>query len=315
MRDRRVRTGRRRTRGRFSRRRGHCGGGRWPASRCGLEFAAKHRIANVYRDLQPVLDANEIDTLVIASPSAVHAEQSIAGLQAGKHVLCEIPVGLSLEEANSVVDAARQASRVAMVCHTQRFWPAFVALSELIQSRALAVRQVSARLLIRRPDGIGDVNARSWVDSLLWHHGSHAVDAVLALMGDRSPDLVAGGFGRPSPINGKDLDIAVVLRNPSGSIGAISLSYRSRIFANDYLVITDEDSFLIDRGTLVQGDGASVVALDATENRRRAVASQTEEFISSIVEGREPVTSIQRILPTMRVLDRLDRQRALVATP
>ena len=70
--------------------------------------------ANFYDDFEAFLDA-EIDAVVVASPIPHHAAQSIAALQAGKHVLSEVTACHTLADARALVDAARQAKTVYMM--------------------------------------------------------------------------------------------------------------------------------------------------------------------------------------------------------
>ncbi|MGI9599080.1 MAG: Gfo/Idh/MocA family protein, partial [Acidimicrobiales bacterium] len=64
---------------------------------------------------------DRIDAVLLATPTPLHAEQTIAALDAGKHVLVEIPMADSLEDSRRVVAAAAATDRVAMVGHTRRF--------------------------------------------------------------------------------------------------------------------------------------------------------------------------------------------------
>ena len=268
-------------------------------------FAQRYAIPRAETSLDAVLAAADVDAVVIASPSAVHAEQAIAALRHGKHVLCEIPVGLSLADAEAVHDASRETGLVAMVCHTQRFWPPMVALRDDIERRGIAVRHVVARTTMRRHDNIGWTGyRRSWVDNLLWHHGCHAVDSTLELIGGQ-PVSVFGAFGPPFPRTGLPMDIGVLLKSPSASIGTIALSYNSMIPTSDYLVIADEDTYFLDGGRLFGRDGGLLAGGDAAAMQNAAVAAQDGEFISAVGAGREPRSSVESALPAMRVLARL----------
>lgn len=72
----------------------------------GDAFAAKHGIPKVYTDLDEFLQDGEIDAVYVASPNALHAEQTLACLRAGKHVLCEKPLASTLAEYREMKDTA-----------------------------------------------------------------------------------------------------------------------------------------------------------------------------------------------------------------
>jgi 2-hydroxy-4-carboxymuconate semialdehyde hemiacetal dehydrogenase len=105
------------------------------------------------------------------------------------------------------------------------------------------------------------------------------------------------------------MDLGILLGSQSGAVGTVSLSYRSAIVASEYMVIADESTFVIDRGALIEAGGKPTVSADRSENRTLALVSQTREFLTAIRDGHAATTSVDRILPVMRVLDELDRQR------
>lgn len=67
---------------------------------------------HLYTSLETALADPAIDAVYVASPVALHAEQTIASLRAGKHVLCEKPTAMNFAEAQSMVEAARAAHRL-----------------------------------------------------------------------------------------------------------------------------------------------------------------------------------------------------------
>jgi predicted dehydrogenase len=86
--------------------------------------------------LEAMLDMN-LDGLVIATPSALHAEQSIQALNAGVAVFCQKPLGRTAAEAQAVVDAARAADRLLGVDLSSRHTQGMVQIAELVRSGAL----------------------------------------------------------------------------------------------------------------------------------------------------------------------------------
>ncbi len=91
-----------------------------PAAAAGL--AADFGLT-VLPDLDAVLDEASIDAVIIASPNALHPDQTIAALNAGKHVFCQKPIALTMEEANRVVKHAAEFSHVLQFGFMLRFTP------------------------------------------------------------------------------------------------------------------------------------------------------------------------------------------------
>jgi predicted dehydrogenase len=84
-------------------------------------MAAMHAPRTTYRDYDAMLQDPNVDAVIIATADAFHVPHTLAALQAGKHVLCEKPLGVSVEEAESLQTAVQQSGRVLQVGHMKRF--------------------------------------------------------------------------------------------------------------------------------------------------------------------------------------------------
>jgi predicted dehydrogenase len=120
--------------------------GRNPAR--AAQLAARHR-ARLVATYQSALDDQQIDGIVLCIPNDLHrpfAEQAFA---AGKHVLCEKPIALTLTDADAMLAAAERAGRYLMVAHVLRFWPeyqrahALVTAGELGEPLWLSLRRLT----------------------------------------------------------------------------------------------------------------------------------------------------------------------------
>jgi predicted dehydrogenase len=74
----------------------------------------------------------ELDALDICLPTALHAPLTIAALDAGKHVLCEKPMALTMEACGRMLEAGKRNKGVLMIAHVLRFWPAYRVLHEAV---------------------------------------------------------------------------------------------------------------------------------------------------------------------------------------
>ncbi|MFW6163449.1 MAG: Gfo/Idh/MocA family protein [Planctomycetota bacterium] len=74
----------------------------------------------------------DVEVVDITLPTFLHAEYAVAALEAGKHVVCEKPMAVSLRECDKMIAAADRADRRLFIAHCIRFWPEFVALKEII---------------------------------------------------------------------------------------------------------------------------------------------------------------------------------------
>lgn len=108
--------------------------GRDPSST--KEFAKRHGI-KAYASLDDVLRDEEVRAVDICTPSHTHADFSIKALDAGKHVLVEKPLALSLREADRMIEAAERTGLKLMVAHVLRFFPDYMRMKEMVDAGAV----------------------------------------------------------------------------------------------------------------------------------------------------------------------------------
>ena len=98
----------------------------------GEEFAAKHNIPHIFTSLEDMAASDKVDAIYIASPNALHAEQSILCMRHGKHVLCEKPLASNAREAREMVETARQRGVTLMEAMKSTLSPNFLAVKDNI---------------------------------------------------------------------------------------------------------------------------------------------------------------------------------------
>lgn len=106
-------------------------------SREKAEALAKEVGAEAMTDHLAVATDPRVDVISNTLPTHLHAEMTIAALNAGKHVFLEKPMGLSVEECDAMIEAARKNGRLLMMAHVLRFWPEYMALVEFVKGGAL----------------------------------------------------------------------------------------------------------------------------------------------------------------------------------
>ena len=115
--------------------------------------------ANLYTDYREMLAAeNDLDAVIIATPDWVHAEQTIACLNAGLHVYCEKEMSNSLEEARQMVRAARETGKLLQIGHQRRSNPRYLHAENMIYREEMLGRMTHARAQWHR----GKQQKREW---------------------------------------------------------------------------------------------------------------------------------------------------------
>jgi predicted dehydrogenase len=160
-------------------------------------FAKRHGIPRVTTDWEALARDPEIDAVVIATPNALHAPQAIAALRAGKHVLVEKPMAISVAECDEMIAAARGSGARLMVAHCWRFRDEVRAmrdriaggdLGEIVKTRGYGVHAGWGPSGWFTDPGLAGGGA-------LVDMGVHAIDTVRFLLGDPEPVRVCGVVG------------------------------------------------------------------------------------------------------------------------
>jgi 2-hydroxy-4-carboxymuconate semialdehyde hemiacetal dehydrogenase len=270
-------------------------------------FAAEFEIPRHGLDLAEMLDEPGVDAAILASPTPVHAAQAIAAMDAGKHVLIEIPMADSLADAEAVVAAQRRTGVTAMVCHTRRFNPSHQWVHHRIESGELTLQHlIVSTLFFRRENKNALGQPRSWTDHLLWHHACHTVDLFLHQTGEM-PARASAQQGPPHPELGIAMDMTVGLQAPSGALCTLALSFNNDgPLGTTFRYVGDTGTYIARYDDLVDGYDEPVDTSGVGESVD-GIENQDREFVAALREGREPLASVAQCLPTMQTLDRLER--------
>jgi 2-hydroxy-4-carboxymuconate semialdehyde hemiacetal dehydrogenase len=293
--------------------------GRDPAK--AAAFVQEYGYARSVPTLEEALAREEIDIVAICSPSEAHAAQAEAALRAGKHVLVEIPLAMSYAEATALADLARATGKTLMVAHTQRYYRPLMEARRRVASGELTLHSIICRYAFhRRKNEDWQGRPRTWTDNLLWHHGCHAVDFALWMLGIEEPGVVeaTGRLALPDQRMGIPMDLALALRTPQDQLVSVAMSYNTHIPVHDYLMIGREDTLhYVDRG-LVGKDGPIFDASDMRNEGNDGNLLQDREFLAAIREGRPAAVSADAVLPAYRALqdiqDQYDAMRPRGAT-
>ena len=163
--------------------------------------ADQFNVAKRYDDYDAMLADPEIDAVILATPTQMHAEQGIKAMEAGKHVLVEIPMADSLEDSEKLVAVQEATGMTAMAGHVRRFNPSHQYVHNMITEGKLTVQQMDVQTyFFRRTNMNAKGEPRSWTDHLLWHHACHTIDLFMyqtgemvtevhAVQGPKHPDL------------------------------------------------------------------------------------------------------------------------------
>jgi predicted dehydrogenase len=141
-----------------------------------------------YRSFEELIARDEVDAVAIALPHFLHCDVTIACLQAGKHVLLEKPMAMTVAECDAMIAAAERTGRTLMVGHSQHFFPVNEAVQKLIAAGEIG-RLVFATDTWYKPF-YGDPRPPWFLDARkgggMWPmNGSHMIDRMMLFTGSR----------------------------------------------------------------------------------------------------------------------------------
>ncbi|WP_408589602.1 Gfo/Idh/MocA family oxidoreductase [Novosphingobium sp.] len=269
------------------------------------KYGAKHSST----ELDDALARDDVDAVILCTPTQMHAAQAIACMKAGKHVQVEIPLADSWADAQEVLRVQQETGLVAMVGHTRRFNPSHQYVHNKITAGELNLQQMDVQTyFFRRRNINAKGEARSWTDHLLWHHAAHTVD----LFAYQAGKIVKANAveGPIHPELGIAMDMSIQLKSESGAICTLSLSFNNDgPLGTFFRYIGDTGTYIARYDDLVDGreQPIDVSQVDVSMN---GIELQDREFIAAIREGREPNSSVAQVLDCYRVLGELEVQLA-----
>ena len=272
------------------------------------EVAAKYGIGHVTTELTESLALPGLDAVILCTPTQMHAAQTVACLQAGKHVQVEIPLADSLAGAQDVVAWQQKTGLVAMCGHTRRFNPSHQYVNQKIRAGQFNIQQLDVQTYFFRRTNMNALGqARSWTDHLLWHHAAHTVD-LFAYQCD-SPIVKANALQGPiHPTLGIAMDMSIQLQAANGAICTLSLSFNNDgPLGTFFRYIGDSATYLARYDDLYTGKDEKIDVSQVAVSMN-GIELQDREFFAAIREGREPNSSVAQVLACYEVLQGLERQ-------
>jgi 2-hydroxy-4-carboxymuconate semialdehyde hemiacetal dehydrogenase len=274
------------------------------------EVADKYGIAHVATDLADSLKLKEVDAVILCTPTQMHAAQTTACLEAGKHVQVEIPLCDVLKDGEAVARLAQQSGKVAMCGHTRRFNPSHQWVHKKIAAKEFNIQQMDVQTYFFRRTNMNALGqARSWTDHLLWHHAAHTVDLFAYQAG--SPIVKANAVQSPiHPALGIAMDMSIQLKAANGAICTLSLSFNNDgPLGTFFRYIGDTGTYIARYDDLFNGKEEKIDVSKVAVSMN-GIELQDREFFAAIKEGREPNSSVAQVLPCYQVLHQLEQQLA-----
>ena len=240
----------------------------------------------LYSDLSKMLAEEKIDALSIASPTFLHASQTIEALNAGVHVFCEKPMALNSGECREMAEEAKQSGKTLQIGHCIRFWPEYVQAKEIIDS------QKYGKVLAATFQRLSLTPTWSWDNCFL--DGKRSGGAMLDLH-IHDTDYVQYVFGMPKEVFSRGII------GPSGEFDHTVTQY---FYGND-CIITAEGGWIMAPGFgfemsfKIMLEKVTLVYSSAQEPTFRIFPIDGETIIPEIPTGDGYSFEIQHFIDTL----------------
>jgi 1,5-anhydro-D-fructose reductase (1,5-anhydro-D-mannitol-forming) len=286
------------------------------------QFAERHEARAAYDDYGQMLDDPAVDVVYIASPNALHAEHTLAALQAGKHVLVEKPMALSVADGQAMVDAASSGGVTLAVGFHLRHKATALAARDAVRGGRLG-RVFLADISVGAGKGLYPYHTWRADPGLagggtLLHQGTHAID-LIAFLTDHAISEVTCQLD----VTDADEDVfTATCRLDDGTLATLS-SHQLHVGTRPDWVVFGEEGWLACRGGTSPFPGDELTFHVGRDEPSMLATSEVSAYDAEVdalvaaVEGAAPVNGSGldglRAIATSEALYRSARERRTVA--
>ncbi len=261
------------------------------------DFAAQYQVERTYTDAEALIQDPNIDAVYIATPVYLHLPQTLASAAAGKHVLVEKPMAMSVPECRQMVDACNQHNVKLSVAYYRRFYPIVARMKEAILSgeigRPMSIAAATSTFLSMSPgeEGYWRVVLNEGGGGSIMDIGSHRINLFLDLFGQINDvatfcDTLAGDY------EGEDT-ATLMFRFASGAHGSLTCLFNTKAELDDFVVVGTEGQL---RASPLNGNElfVEIGGNQSTEELAPPTnlhAPLVADFVAAIKEDRPPRVS------------------------
>ena len=280
------------------------------ANKLALRYNVNPKNIYNYQNYDSIKDNPEVDVIYIVLPNGMHAEYTIRGLQAGKHVLCEKPMASSSAECRPMIDAAKKADRKLMIAYRCHYEPYNKEAIRIARAHELGPTQM---ILADTGFAIGDPAQWRLHKALsgggsMFDIGIYALNAARYLTGEEPTEVNAMSFTDRNDPRFKEVESNVIfqLRFPSGVIANCSSSY-SYFHQSHYRVMGTEARLEMDPATWYNGNhiwierGNKIEQIDLQEADHFAL--EMDHMSDCVMQNKEPLTPGEEGLRDLTIIE------------
>jgi predicted dehydrogenase len=262
-----------------------------------------------YDQLEECLASPDIDAVYIALPNDMHFDCCLRCVAAGKHVLCEKPLALSVRDAEEMLEAARSNGVKLMTAYRLHFEPANLSAIELIRAGKIGEpRYFSSTFSFQVTDS--DNIRTKWErgGGPVFDIGTYCINAARYLFGDE-PEEVSAMLANTGDPRFREVEetASAILRFPRGRLATFTVSFGSAEAAR-YEIVGTKGSIVLDPAYEYSTGLKQTVKIGERESEKEfpkldQFAGELEAFSECILNDTEPVASAREAIGDLRVIE------------
>lgn len=288
-------------------------GDRTKAEGIGQKYGVNPKNIYNYQNYDTIRDNPEVDIIYIVLPNAMHAEYTIRGAQAGKHIMSEKPMATSVEECQAMIDACNKANRKLMIAYRAQYEPYNLAAIEIARHKK-ELGQLKAIVADHGRNLDPSDKADQWrMDKKLAGGGSlmdigiYSLQAARYITGEEPVEISAMMYSTPGDPRFKEVEenVNFVLRFPSGVLANCTSSY-GYCDVKRYRVFGDKGWLELDPATDYYKHRLEVGQKKTTEERKleekNQFALEIDHLSECVMQNKQPKTPGEEGLQDVKLM-------------
>ena len=279
------------------------------AAKLAARYGVSPKAIYNYQNYDTLKDNPEVDVIYVVLPNSMHAEYTIRGVQAGKHVLSEKPMANTPGDCQAMIDAAKKAGKKLMVAYRCRYEPFNKEMIRMAREQELGPVKV---IVADHGFNIGDptqwrLKKEFAGGGSLMDIGIYSLQAARYITGEEPVEVNAVTYTTPGDVRFKEVEetINFQLRFPSGVLANCTSSY-GYAGQNKYRVIATKGWFELEPATSYTGLRMKIRRNNATEDRdmpqRDHFALEMDHMSECAMENKDPLTPGEEGLRDLKLM-------------
>jgi predicted dehydrogenase len=279
------------------------------AAKLAARYGVSPKAIYNYQNYDTLKDNPEVDVIYVVLPNSMHAEYTIRGVQAGKHVLSEKPMANTPGDCQAMIDAAKKAGKKLMVAYRCRYEPFNKEMIRMAREQELGPVKV---IVADHGFNIGDptqwrLKKEFAGGGSLMDIGIYSLQAARYITGEEPVEINAVTYTTPGDVRFKEVEetINFQLRFPSGVLANCTSSY-GYAGQNKYRVIATKGWFELEPATSYTGLRMKIRRNNATEDRdmpqRDHFALEMDHMSDCVMENKDPLTPGEEGLRDLKLM-------------